>query len=104
MVLCSKHRFHALRARRDREDAKIADAEVCAVCISHATRATRADGDGGVPQIAHANRGQRKVSFPGASAYAAARVWVQARERRTRHAGGAALSRAQEHPTHGALH
>src|SRR5262249_31799367 len=42
--------------------------------------------------------------IPGASTHAAPCLWVQARQRWSRHASPAALSRAQEHPAHGALH
>jgi integrase len=64
----------------------------------------RADYDGGIPEDDRADRGERGVSVSGASAHAASRLRLQARKRWARYAGGAALSRTQQHPAHGAVY
>src|SRR5262249_31133119 len=45
---------------------------------------------------------QDAISYP--PPHAAPCLWVQARQRWPRHAGVAALPRAQEHPAHGQIH
>jgi integrase len=46
----------------------------------------------------------RQDAFPDPPAHASPCLRVQARQRRPRHAGLAALPRAQEHPAHGQIH
>ena len=54
--------------------------------------------------VASAPRRGRQDAIPNPPPHASPCLWVQARERRPRHAGPAALSRAQEHPAHRPVH
>src|SRR3712207_3396807 len=51
-----------------------------------------------------ARTGEVSTFLPRSPAHVAARLRLQAGQRRPGHAGRAALSRAQDHPAHGALH
>src|SRR5262245_45681132 len=66
-------------------------------------RARRANQSHRLPPPHPARRRSRQdaISYP--PPHASPRLWVQARQRWPRHAGLAALPRAQKHPAHGAL-
>src|SRR5215467_9403392 len=60
-----------------------------------------------VPSVSTASsgpRGGRQDAIPHPPAHASPCLWVQARQRWSRHAGPAALPWPQEHPAHGQVH
>src|SRR5262245_46877902 len=73
-------------------------------CLRLRFRARRANQPHRLPPTHPARRRGCQDAFPDPPAHAAPCLWVQARQRRPRHAGLAALSGAQEHSAHGQVH